>query len=226
VERDRRALDLYRRVGHLDGQADVLNSLGDVEVRLGNYAEAADHLREALELYRDAGDRSGEAWTLYSLGNARTSLGRPDLAAAHERQAPALFKALGVRDGEAWALIALGEALVAAGRAPDQQARAHLGLAAAHDVLGNHAAATRHRRLALRLYTSSALPRQPTWRPPWTGDASSRSRRQDAGPLHRKWAVPSVTGPRAPEPSCFRMVPFPTVVLVGCLSYRRRGTSP
>ncbi|MFF1615863.1 tetratricopeptide repeat protein [Amycolatopsis sp. NPDC058278] len=151
-----------------------MNSLGKVEMRLGRYAAASEHLRTALAQYRQLANCVGEAWTLNHLGTVHTHLG---LATGQPQQAVALFREIGDRRGEASALNGLGEADHAAGRPADalahhsaahaiavdlglldEQARAHTGLGNAEHTLGRAARARRHYRRALTLYTDLGMP--------------------------------------------------------------------
>src|SRR5437764_9695130 len=65
------------QTGQRAGEAQALSGLGDVEVRLGRYGPAADHLGQALALVRQADDRAGEAATLDSLGILHTRTNQP-----------------------------------------------------------------------------------------------------------------------------------------------------
>ena len=74
------ALALYREVGDVRGQANVLWGIGNREYFLrdevGDAGEA--RFREALELFRSVGDVTMEAWSLHQLGSALLRQGRAD----------------------------------------------------------------------------------------------------------------------------------------------------
>ena len=63
-----RALDLYRSLGHRQGQAQTLRLLGKLLTRTGDYPAARAKIRQALEIFGDLGDRPYQAWTLNDLG--------------------------------------------------------------------------------------------------------------------------------------------------------------
>jgi predicted ATPase/class 3 adenylate cyclase len=62
------ALAIYRELGEIGGEANLLWALGSVHFFTANAGVAEDWYRQALELHRKAGNRSMEAWSLHMLG--------------------------------------------------------------------------------------------------------------------------------------------------------------
>lgn len=90
-----RALVLFKRAGHLRGEAETTNALGVGYARLGQVEDAAEQYRKALELRRRLGDRRGTASSLRNLAQIATFQGRLDEAGARLDEARPLFVALG-----------------------------------------------------------------------------------------------------------------------------------
>ncbi|MBK3577443.1 tetratricopeptide repeat protein [Streptomyces sp. MBT65] len=95
-----RALDLYTRLGHLDGQAGILFGMGRAERGLGRPEAAIGHYEVSLDLDRALGDRFREAHALDHLGDAHAALGRGEVARALWEEALALFEDLHHPDAE------------------------------------------------------------------------------------------------------------------------------
>lgn len=73
-------------LGRLDepaAEAEIHNSLGWIDLRMGNLPSASERFDGALTLRRRAGDVAGEAATLNALGVAQARAGRFDEAKAH-----------------------------------------------------------------------------------------------------------------------------------------------
>jgi predicted ATPase/class 3 adenylate cyclase len=62
------ALTIYRELGDIGGEANLLWALGSVYFFTANADVAEGWYRQALELHRKAGNRSMEAWSLHMLG--------------------------------------------------------------------------------------------------------------------------------------------------------------
>jgi tetratricopeptide (TPR) repeat protein len=106
-----RALDLYHRVGHQNGQACVHADLSEVLGAVGAYAEALEHSRTSLAMHRAAADNQyGEAAALDQIGWLYSKLGEHQHALAYCRQALNRMRELGNRAGEAETLASLGHA--------------------------------------------------------------------------------------------------------------------
>ncbi|MEW2033800.1 tetratricopeptide repeat protein [Streptomyces roseifaciens] len=98
--------------------------IGDAQVRLGQPAAGRRLLAECLHVYRECANEWGEAATLLNIGNAQLAAGRPRIAHLRATAAAAIWRRLN-------AFYWLAQAL-------DQ-------VAAAADLLGNSAEATRAR---------------------------------------------------------------------------------
>ena len=102
------ALLAARGTGDLNAQAHALTNLGSLEVSLGRYGPAGDHLREALARFRRTGDRVGQTRPLSTLGVIEARQGRHRSAIEHFQQILRLCQQTGNVAGEARALTNLG----------------------------------------------------------------------------------------------------------------------
>jgi DNA-binding SARP family transcriptional activator len=123
----RMALDSARHVGNRQGEAWVLNNLGEALGITGD-SEGIGCLEQALAISREVGDRRGESRAANNLADAYTRLGRSQEAIDLLRRGLELSRATGHRYGEGIALVNLGDALVDIDRADEaldylQQAR-------------------------------------------------------------------------------------------------------
>lgn len=112
----REALDLYRKDGHLFGEARMLNAVGFFASALGDDRQAIDHCEAALALLEELDDRPGQANTWDTIGIAHHRLGDHDRAAECYDRALELFRSHGDRFHEADTLTNLGDTWEAAGR--------------------------------------------------------------------------------------------------------------
>jgi tetratricopeptide (TPR) repeat protein len=117
------ALAAANHLGDRRRSANLLNSLGDLERRLGNIDQARAHYDAALPLYRLERDRLGEANLLNSLGNLELRLGNIEQARAHYDAVLPLYHAERARLGEANLLKSLGNLELRLGNI--EQARVH-----------------------------------------------------------------------------------------------------
>jgi tetratricopeptide (TPR) repeat protein/DNA-binding XRE family transcriptional regulator len=69
------SLRLYRQLGQAAGELRVLNSLCELAVRQGRYADALGHAEEVLRRHQAAGDQEGEAGQLNNVGWCHGLLG-------------------------------------------------------------------------------------------------------------------------------------------------------
>jgi tetratricopeptide (TPR) repeat protein len=69
------SLQLYRQLGHASGELRVLNSLCELAVRQGRYADALGHAEEVLRGHQAIGDKEGEAGQLNNVGWCHGLLG-------------------------------------------------------------------------------------------------------------------------------------------------------
>jgi DNA-binding SARP family transcriptional activator len=121
------ALVSARRVGNRQGEAWILNSLGEALGIIGDN-EGIGCLEQALAIRREIGDRMGEAQAANNLADAYPRLGRTEEALDLLRRALDLNREVGSRYGEGVALVNLGEVLLDLNRGDEaidclQQAR-------------------------------------------------------------------------------------------------------
>jgi len=173
----RRALRLCAQTVNPNGGAEALSQLGLIHLSQGRAEQGAEYQRRALDTFRRLRDRHGQCAVLIRLASAELRADRTRRALASLREALELARAAHAQALECVALNALGETLLAAGlpeqaaaehRAAleltgqvgdqDARARAHHGLARAHEALGERERAQTHLAEALALYTALALP--------------------------------------------------------------------
>ena len=116
IATSRIALESARRAGNRQGEAWILNNLGDA-LGFTRHSEGIDCLERSLAIRREVGDRMGEAQSANNLADAYHWLGRTDEALELYRRALELNRAVGYRLGEGIALVNLGWMLVDLGRA-------------------------------------------------------------------------------------------------------------
>jgi DNA-binding SARP family transcriptional activator/tetratricopeptide (TPR) repeat protein len=93
--RCREALTAFAARGDQRGEAESRDSLGYIQLRLGEPAAAVAHFEAAIALYRELGDRHGEGETLARLGDAHAAAGSPSLAAAAWQRAADTLTSIG-----------------------------------------------------------------------------------------------------------------------------------
>jgi CHAT domain-containing protein/predicted negative regulator of RcsB-dependent stress response len=108
VEKYQEALVLYRRANDSLGEAEALNSIGQVRYSLGERQKALENYNEALLIRRAIGDRRGEASTLYDIGSVYRALGEMRKALDKYGEALPIALAIGDRQGEAIILNGMG----------------------------------------------------------------------------------------------------------------------
>jgi tetratricopeptide (TPR) repeat protein len=116
IATSRIALESARQAGDRQGEAWILNNLGDA-LGFTRHSEGIDYLERSLAIRREVGDRMGEAQSANNLADAYHWLGRTDEALELYRRALELNRAVGYRLGEGIALVNLGWMLVDLGRA-------------------------------------------------------------------------------------------------------------
>src|SRR6185503_16943542 len=72
------ALGLYRELGDVRGEANVLWGLGNVKYFSDNPDSGVEEFRAALEGFRQTGDRTMEAWALHMVVGALLRKGQRD----------------------------------------------------------------------------------------------------------------------------------------------------
>jgi len=105
------ALDSARQAGNRQGEAWILNNLGDALGRIGD-SKGIGHLEQALAIRHEIGDRAGEAQAANNLADAYEHLDRWDKVVDLLRRALSLTQEIGDRYGEGVALGNLGAALL------------------------------------------------------------------------------------------------------------------
>src|SRR5262245_38614938 len=108
VEKYYEALDLYRRAGDRNWEADTLNNIGLVYRALGEMQKALEMYNEALPIRRAVGDRRGEAITLNNIGLVYRSLGEMQKALENYNEALSIFRTAGDRAEQAVTLSNIG----------------------------------------------------------------------------------------------------------------------
>ncbi|WP_369226547.1 BTAD domain-containing putative transcriptional regulator [Streptomyces sp. R39] len=86
------ALEVWRDLGYLGGQARVLQRAGQLHLHRGQFDDARKVLSECLTMVRDDGDVIGEGYILHDLGRVHARLGKPAEAASY------FARALSVRE--------------------------------------------------------------------------------------------------------------------------------
>ncbi len=109
------ALDSARQVGNRQGEAWILNNLGDALGTL-HEGEAISLLERSLVIRQEINDHLGETQAVNNLADAYEDLGRGEEAVELLRRALDLNRKVGNSYGEAVALTNLGEALMHLGR--------------------------------------------------------------------------------------------------------------
>lgn len=110
-----RALQIFRGLGDVPGEAEALRELGFVHWHADQHADALQRTREALDLHRRIGDATGEATALHNLAEIHRSLGSPAMACQWFEQAMQLHWAARNPAGEILSLFGWASALRQAG---------------------------------------------------------------------------------------------------------------
>src|SRR5260370_18946440 len=115
ITMNRIALESARQAGNRQGEAWVLNTLGQA-LGVIRDSESIGCLERSLAIRREIGDRRGETQSANSVADAYEALGRRKEAVDLLRRALELNRKVGDRYGEAVALSNLGAALLHLGR--------------------------------------------------------------------------------------------------------------
>jgi hypothetical protein len=89
------ALRIYREIGDLHGEANVLWGLGNYLYFRHGAENGIPKFEEALQIFRRIGDRTMEAWSLHMLGSSRVRVGQVDEGEHEIEDALRLFHASG-----------------------------------------------------------------------------------------------------------------------------------
>jgi len=106
-ERYAEALPIYREIGARVGEANCIQSLGDVHLRLAEYGPARERYAEALPIYREIGARLGEANCIQALGDVLMGEEQYEAAMASYQEAADRYRALELPSNEAGAVSAI-----------------------------------------------------------------------------------------------------------------------
>ena len=90
------ALEKFRQVHDLEGEARALSGAGKALAAAGQHAAALDRHERAALLFDAVGNRLEQAYALADMMAARFALGEPGPAAGHGRQAADLLAELGL----------------------------------------------------------------------------------------------------------------------------------
>ena len=118
IAMNRIALESARQAGNRQGEAWVLNNLGDA-LGVTRDPEGIRHLDRSLTIRREIGDRMGEAQAANNLADAYQALGRTDEALDLLWRALDLNRKVSDRFGEGIALVNLGSTLLDLDRAEE-----------------------------------------------------------------------------------------------------------
>jgi DNA-binding SARP family transcriptional activator/tetratricopeptide (TPR) repeat protein len=113
------ALELYRDLGDVAGQAHALGAIAETLEFEGRYREALAIAQQSHELYRMVGNPIGEAQALNNIGFLHALLGEYEQTIDASERAIALFVAAGDRAGQSAAYDSLGFAYHNLGRYDD-----------------------------------------------------------------------------------------------------------
>jgi tetratricopeptide (TPR) repeat protein len=114
--RGERALELYERLGDLDGAGKASNNLGGIAYYDGRWDDAVRWYRRALDAYHRCGDEAMAAVTASNLGELLTSRGAFDEAEEMLRDSIRVLRSLRALDDVLFTEIQLGRLLVERGQ--------------------------------------------------------------------------------------------------------------
>ncbi|HEX7103965.1 MAG TPA: tetratricopeptide repeat protein [Nitrolancea sp.] len=110
------SLALFRAVGDTSGIAEVLNMLGEVKRRQGDFADATKLYEESLALWRELGNEQYVAMILHNLGRVAQRQGEFQRAAAVLVDSLTRFQELKIHNGVALCLRGIAGVAVGIGR--------------------------------------------------------------------------------------------------------------
>lgn len=101
-------LAISKEFGDQAGEADSLNGLGVVNLKIGNKQQALENFQQALLIQRQVSDRIGEATTLNNIGGVYHELGDMHRAFDYLQQSLTIRREIGDREGEGESLNNIG----------------------------------------------------------------------------------------------------------------------
>jgi tetratricopeptide (TPR) repeat protein len=108
VHKYQEALAICQRLEFKPGTAAILNSLGLIYERWGQYEKAVDYYEKSLAMKKELKDRSGELRSLGNLGNVYLAWSQNDKAAEYYEKSLAISRELKDRLSEGKGLHNLG----------------------------------------------------------------------------------------------------------------------
>jgi CHAT domain-containing protein/Tfp pilus assembly protein PilF len=108
IEKYHEALELFRKAGYRNGEAQTLNNIGEVYWYLGETHKALEKFNESLPIFRAAGDRRMESVTLNNIGVVYQLLGELHKASESLNGALPIIREIGDRVEEAITLGNIG----------------------------------------------------------------------------------------------------------------------
>jgi CHAT domain-containing protein/predicted negative regulator of RcsB-dependent stress response len=137
-EKARKALEeglvIYREINARLGEANSLQSLGDVHIRVAEYEQARKRLEEGLVIYREINARLGEASSLQSLGDVSMALAEYEQARKRYEKGLVIYREINARLGEANSLQRLGDVSMALAEYEQARKRYEEGLVIYRDI--------------------------------------------------------------------------------------------
>jgi CHAT domain-containing protein len=104
-----RALNIYQAINDLNGQAHILNNLGELHFRnLGEFETAIEFYQQAASIYQTIGIYGGQAKALFNLGEVNTFVGQFEKAIEYYQEVLSIDEEIGYRQGVAQALGNIG----------------------------------------------------------------------------------------------------------------------
>jgi tetratricopeptide (TPR) repeat protein/transcriptional regulator with XRE-family HTH domain len=154
----RAALVTARQAGDQLAEAVILDNLGDMLARTGDYRAAAASHEQALVRHRDTGSKPGEAGSLTDLGTVHIATGNYPAAQASYTGALRLYRDVGDPRGQAAALSGLGAVQYLTGRYADAEASITQALSLYRDLGDQAGTADALNRLGGVRYLTGRLP--------------------------------------------------------------------
>ncbi|MCA1616540.1 MAG: tetratricopeptide repeat protein [Acidobacteria bacterium] len=111
----RRAEDIYRDTGVVEGRAEVLYQRGFMLRTIGKLPEAREQLQQALDLARTTGNETQQISALLQLSTVASNANDASLASRYAREAVELAQANGMENLAALGLVDLGNTFFARG---------------------------------------------------------------------------------------------------------------
>jgi tetratricopeptide (TPR) repeat protein len=116
-----RMLRRFKDLGSKKGEANTLQSLGDLRVRRDKLSDADGNYTQALSMYQEIGEKKGEANTLQSLGALHVRQDNLPEAVEYYTLALSKYREIGERLGEANTLQPFGDLQVRQNKLPEAE---------------------------------------------------------------------------------------------------------